>query len=154
MGRRPSAASRTLYSDLNRRFPVLPFTLRALDEDKRGRLGITEILNHQLVTPYPVLAERAGELVAQFKFTAILTSSGTHRITNLTAPFAKSELAITDADLLRILQTGAGASSGSKKSKRGKKAKAAGGAMAVDDDDDDAQPAAAASEAAPTAPNA
>lgn len=36
-----------------------------------------------------VLYERPGELVAQFKFTALLLPSGTHRITGL--PFDKSQ---------------------------------------------------------------
>lgn len=36
-----------------------------------------------------MLYERPGELVAQFKFTALLLPSGTHRITGL--PFDKSQ---------------------------------------------------------------
>lgn len=36
-----------------------------------------------------VLYERPGEIVAQFKFTALLLPSGTHRITGL--PFDKSQ---------------------------------------------------------------
>jgi len=54
-------AARYVFNEINNRFPTLPFTLRALDE-KRGRLGITECLNHDLVNPYPVLYEKPGNL--------------------------------------------------------------------------------------------
>jgi len=115
------AASRFLYSEINRRSPSLPFSLRAVDEDKRGRLGIGEIVTHGLLQPFPVLTEKAGELVAQFKFTALLTGTGTHCITPLTAPFAKSELSITDPELTKLLQTSAAPA---KKKKNKKDAKA------------------------------
>ncbi len=42
----------------------MPFTMRALD-GKQSRLGLVECLNHGLLHPYPVLYEKAGELVAQ-----------------------------------------------------------------------------------------
>jgi len=123
LGGAAGAASRFLFSEINRRFPSLPFALRALDEDKRGRLGIGEIVTHGLVQPFPVLTEKAGELVAQFKFTALLTGTGTHCITPLTAPFAKSELSITDPELNKLLQTSAAPA---KKKKNKKDAKGAG----------------------------
>ena len=44
------------------RFPTMPFTLRAL-ETERSRFGIVECLNHSLLHPYPVLHEKANELV-------------------------------------------------------------------------------------------
>ena len=40
----------------------MPFTLRAL-ETERSRFGIVECLNHSLLHPYPVLHEKANELV-------------------------------------------------------------------------------------------
>lgn len=63
-------ASRAVFSDINRRFPALPFTLRAL-ENKQSRLGLVECLNHGLLHPYPVLYEKAGELVAQVRGSVI-----------------------------------------------------------------------------------
>lgn len=53
------------------------------------------------VTNLQVLYERPGELVAQFKFTALLLPSGTHKITGL--PFdkslCKSDRSIKDPEL-------------------------------------------------------
>ena len=40
----------------------MPFTLRALGTE-RSRFGIVECLNHSLLHPYPVLHEKANELV-------------------------------------------------------------------------------------------
>lgn len=50
------------------------------------------ILNNnfkEIINCSQVLYERPGEIVAQFKFTALLLPSGTHRITGL--PFDKSQ---------------------------------------------------------------
>jgi hypothetical protein len=143
---------------VNRRFPTLPFTLRAVDEDRRGRLGITELASHDLVTPYPVLTEKAGELIAQVKFTALLTANGTQRLTPVPAPLATSQYAITEPALVALLAAPATVST--KKKKRSGKSKGGPGAAAAagtaakvgdgggDDDDDDDAPAPAATAAA------
>eukprot|EP00002_Diphylleia_rotans_P026243 TRINITY_DN521_c0_g3_i1.p1 TRINITY_DN521_c0_g3~~TRINITY_DN521_c0_g3_i1.p1 ORF type:complete len:419 (+),score=109.63 TRINITY_DN521_c0_g3_i1:97-1353(+) len=114
-------AARTLFNDINNRFPTVPFTLRAFEDEARARLGITELVNHNLVTPYPVLFEKQGELVAQFKFTVLLMANGTSRITGLPMPAVQSEHSITDADVKAALQT-------SLKKPTGKKPAAAAGA--------------------------
>lgn len=78
-------ASRAVFTEINTRFPTMPFTLRsaflfstspfslrpvpvshpplfcrALKDEKTARLGITECLKHDLVEPYPVLHEKPG----------------------------------------------------------------------------------------------
>eukprot|EP01119_Soliformovum_irregulare_P004213 TRINITY_DN1521_c0_g1_i1.p1 TRINITY_DN1521_c0_g1~~TRINITY_DN1521_c0_g1_i1.p1 ORF type:complete len:402 (+),score=136.36 TRINITY_DN1521_c0_g1_i1:42-1208(+) len=98
-------ASRYVFNEINTRFPTLPFTLRALDESK-ARLGITELLSHDLVSPYPVLYEKEGEFVAQFKFTVIISSSETKRLTSHPLPYVNSNLKIEDTGLNQILATG------------------------------------------------
>ncbi len=63
-------------AQVTKRFPTMPFTLRALSEGAEGdakqelsqgqmRLGLVECLNHSLMHPYPVLHEKQGDLVAQ-----------------------------------------------------------------------------------------
>jgi len=79
------AAARSIFSEINTKAPTLPFSLTLLDEKKR-RLGITEIVKHELVDSYPVLWEREGEYIAQFKFTALLLPSGTEKLA-ATPPF-------------------------------------------------------------------
>jgi methionine aminopeptidase len=71
--------SRRLLADIDERFPTFPFTLRALDE-KTAKIGIADMVKHDLVHSYPVLIEKEGEFVAHVKFTAALLPSGTVRI--------------------------------------------------------------------------
>jgi len=73
------AAARQIFSEIQKVAPALPFSLTALDEKKR-RMGITEIVKHELVDSYPVLWEKDGEYVAQFKFTVVILPSSTEKL--------------------------------------------------------------------------
>jgi len=72
-------ASRQIFAEINTKFPNHAFCLRSLDEKKR-RMGITEIVKHELVDSYPVLWEKDGECVAQFKFTVLILPNSTVRL--------------------------------------------------------------------------
>uniref|UniRef100_A0A1D1Y722 ERBB-3 BINDING PROTEIN 1 n=1 Tax=Anthurium amnicola TaxID=1678845 RepID=A0A1D1Y722_9ARAE len=74
-------SSRFIFSEINHKFPIMPFTARALEE-KRARLGLVECVNHDLLQPYPVLHEKPGDLVAHIKFTVLLMPNGSDRITS------------------------------------------------------------------------
>jgi len=112
-------ASRYVLNEINQHFPTFPFTLRALDE-KRGRLGITECIKHDLVYPYPVLYEKQGEFVAQYKFTVLVLPSGTDRLNTHPLPYVQSQYKVEDAGITAILQMG---TKRSKKNKNKKKKK-------------------------------
>ncbi|KAG0466522.1 hypothetical protein HPP92_017498 [Vanilla planifolia] len=73
-------ASRFIFSEINQKFPIMPFSARALEE-KRARLGLVECVNHDLLQPYPVLHEKPGDLVAHIKFTVLLMPNGSDRVT-------------------------------------------------------------------------
>merc|ERR1711920_462257 len=75
--------ARQFISEVNRRFPVLPFTLRAIEDEQVARVGVSEAKRHELLEEYPVLTEKNGEFIAQFKFTVLLLPGGTKRITGL-----------------------------------------------------------------------
>ncbi|XP_013200332.1 proliferation-associated protein 2G4 [Amyelois transitella] len=100
-------ASRMFYSEVRNKHGSMPFNLRSFDKETSARLGVVECVNHKLIEPFQVLYERPGELVAQFKFTALLLPSGTHRITGL--PFdksqCKSERSIKDPELNALLNS-------------------------------------------------
>ncbi|RZB60366.1 ErbB-3 bindinb protein 1 [Glycine soja] len=68
-------ASRFIFSEISQKFPIMPFSARAL-EDKRARLGLVECVNHELLQPYPVLHEKPGDFVAHIKFTVLLMPNG------------------------------------------------------------------------------
>merc|ERR1712217_136781 len=75
--------ARQFISEVNRRFPALPFTLRAIEDEQVARIGVSEAKRHELLEEYPVLKEKPDEIVAQFKFTVLLLPGGTKRITGL-----------------------------------------------------------------------
>lgn len=78
-------ASRGLLAEIDKNFPTLPFTLRHLSDVRKARLGLTECMNHGLLTPYPCLHDHSGA-VAHFKCTVLLLPGGTSRVTGLDMP--------------------------------------------------------------------
>merc|ERR1719187_1349272 len=115
-------ASRNFYSEVCNKFTMMPFTLRAFEDEKKARLGVNECTNHELIIPYPVLYEKDGEFVAQFKFTVLLMPNGPLRITHGSwdPECIQSEFSIKDEELRKILT-----SQVSKKTQKKKKKKAA-----------------------------
>merc|ERR1712066_348648 len=72
-------AARALISTINKDFPCFPFSLRHLPEEalKKALLGMKACVEHDLVQPFPVLSEKKGEFIAQFKYTALLLPTST-----------------------------------------------------------------------------
>ena len=60
---------RTLFSEISKRFPTMPFSLRSL-EAPNARFGLVECLNHGLLHPYPVLHEKPDQLVGCLSWTS------------------------------------------------------------------------------------
>mmetsp|Transcript_24234 Transcript_24234/g.53812 ORF Transcript_24234/g.53812 Transcript_24234/m.53812 type:complete len:393 (+) Transcript_24234:79-1257(+) len=114
--------ARQFISEVNKRFPALPFSLRAIEDEQVARVGVVEAKRHELLDEYPVLREREKEIVAQFKFTVLLLPGGTKRITGLPLGPLETQLAptctIEDADLKQLLAS----SANPKKQKKKKKA--------------------------------
>jgi curved DNA binding protein len=79
-------ASRGILSEIDSKFPTMPFTMRHFDDERTAKLGITECSSHGLLTPYPILHERKGAKVAHFKCTVLLLPSGTARASGLPLP--------------------------------------------------------------------
>jgi len=69
-------SSRSFFAEMGKRFPTLPFALRNFEDTTAAKVGVKECLEHDLLLPYPVLKEKEGEVVAQFKTTvAVLPRS-------------------------------------------------------------------------------
>lgn len=79
-------AARSLYSEVTKSHPSLPFTLRGIGEERSVKLGAKECVTHQLLVPYPMLLEKPGESVVHFKFTVLLLQNGTVKVTGLDIP--------------------------------------------------------------------
>lgn len=97
-------AARFVFTEINRRFPTMPFTIGALTDQKQVRLGLVECLNHGLLQPYPVMHEKPGELVVQVKGTVLLMPSGSDIITQFPEQEVNSSVKIEDTEILALLE--------------------------------------------------
>lgn len=117
-------ASRAVLSDVEKKFGPMPFTLRYFDDEVKAKMGLKECVNHKLIEPFPVLHEKDGELVAQFKFTVLLMPTRSHKITGLPIDMDmyKTEYKIEDESILKLMQ---GSNPTAQKKKKKSKAKKA-----------------------------
>jgi len=120
-------AARFIFNEINQKAPVLPFTMRCLDEKKR-RMGIVEMIKHDLLDSYPVLWEKDGEFIVQFKFTALLLPNGTIRLNSFPLPHVTSQYSVDDDPDVQAVK-----SMSTKRKKKKKKATGGGGAAVVAD---------------------
>lgn len=99
-------SARAFFVEVNKRFPTLPFSTRALSDQTAAKVGVRECLNHDLLVPYPVLSERPGEFVAQFKATVVVQPRSTVVIAGaapLDTAKVQSDKSVTDAGLTALL---------------------------------------------------
>ncbi|CAG5131833.1 unnamed protein product [Candidula unifasciata] len=91
-------ASRQFLSETDKKFSLMPFTLRAFEDEKKAKMGVLECVKHDLMQPFNVLYEREGEFVAQYKQTVILMPNGPLKITGLPLEedIYKTELSVTN----------------------------------------------------------
>jgi len=74
-------ASRSVLTEVNKRFPTLPFTIRALTDETQGRMGVVECMKHDMLHAYPPIYEKEGDFVAHIKFTVLVMQSGQVKVT-------------------------------------------------------------------------
>ena len=71
-------SARAFFVEVNKRFPTLPFSIAQFEDATAAKVGVRECSNHDMLIAYPVLTEKSGEFVAQFKCTiAMLPRSAT-----------------------------------------------------------------------------
>lgn len=118
-------ASRAVLSDVDKKFGVMPFTLRYFDDEVKAKMGLKECVNHKLIEAFPLLHEKEGELVAQFKFTVLLMPTRSHKITGLLdfdLSAYKTDHKIEDESILKLLHGSNPTSNKKKKKSKAKKA--------------------------------
>lgn len=116
-------ASRVLYSEIDKKFGAMPFTLRSLSNEQQARLGVIECVKHRLLEPYSVLYDKEGEFIAQFKFTVLLMPSGSHKIAGLPLDLSlfESEHSVNDESLKSLLSQDVSIKATKKKNKSASK---------------------------------
>jgi curved DNA binding protein len=97
--------SREVFTDIKANHPYFPFNIKVLDQ-KIASYGIKEVKDHGLIVPLPVLREKDGIFVAQFKFTVLLMPNGTVRLSSYpaidTSKFV-TDKKISDASVVELL---------------------------------------------------
>ena len=125
--KRPS--SRQILSEIVKKFGTFPFSLRQLDDERTGKVGVVECVRANVLREYKPSADADGSPVSRLWTTIAITKNG---ITRLAAPPAlnldkvKSDKKITDEEVLKILEKPLTRSTGAKsKNKKKPKKKAA-----------------------------
>jgi curved DNA binding protein len=97
--------SRQFFNEVLDNYPSFCFSLNSFQDPIAARIGIKECLEHELLVPYPVLSEKSGAFVAQFKYTVVITKGKTTAITGLPVDTAlfKTENGIKDEAVLALL---------------------------------------------------
>jgi hypothetical protein len=64
-------------------------------------MGLTECVKNELLHPYPIMTEKKGDVVAQFKYTVAVRKEGPFILSGLTIDPSKfqSEHTIDDAEI-------------------------------------------------------
>lgn len=70
------------------------------------RMGLVECVNNELLHPYPILSEKKGEFVAQFKYTIAIRKEGPLIICGNTIDLSRysSEMKVQDESVLKALE--------------------------------------------------
>jgi len=126
--------SRAVFSEITQKSPFLPFTMRMLDEKKR-KMAITEMMKHDMLDAYPVLFEKEGSTIVQFKFTVLMLANFTTRLNNFNLPLVTSEFSIDSVPEVQAIL--ALSMKRKKKSNKKKKGKANANAMEVEGEEED-----------------
>jgi methionine aminopeptidase len=64
-----SKSARQFFHVVSTKYPTLPFSIRGFEDLTGAKVGVRECMTHDLLMDYPVLGEKKGEFVAQFKAT-------------------------------------------------------------------------------------
>lgn len=92
-----TATAKKFMAEVRRKSTSLPFSLRSFDEIANARAGISEAKRHGLLHEYPVIREKEGLQIVQFKWTVLLLPSGTKKVTGL--PFSQAARFVTEKKL-------------------------------------------------------
>jgi methionine aminopeptidase len=102
-------SSRAFFTEVNKKYPTLPFSIRAFEDSTAAKIGVKECISHDLLTAYPVLVEKNGEFVAQFKCTIAILPKSTIVLAggDLLLPVERfeTEKKVNDVELISILES-------------------------------------------------
>lgn len=101
-----SDKARSFLKQVNSKYPSLPFSLRAFEDQTMVRIGVKHCLDHQLIEPFSVVEEEKGEVVAHWKASVAVLANGTVFLSG-NLPFDESRFdtsnKIEDQELANLL---------------------------------------------------
>lgn len=121
-------SSRAFFTEVNKRFPTLPFAIRSFEDTTAAKVGVKECVEHDLITGYPVLTEKAGEVVAQFKCTIAVLPRSTVVLAGSEVAFPadrfETDKKIADEELVALINSDLWKKADKKKGKKEEEKKA------------------------------
>jgi len=108
--------AKKFMAEARRKSPDLPFSLRSFEDGAGARVGVSEAKKHGLLNEYPVIKEKDGKPIVQFKYTVLLLPSGTKKVTGLS--FSQADQFVTEKKLEGELATLVSSSMNPKKLKK------------------------------------
>ncbi len=69
-----SKSARSFFAVVNQKYPTLPFSIRGFEDLTAAKVGVKECTSHDLLSSFPVLTDKPGEFIAQFKATVAVQS--------------------------------------------------------------------------------
>lgn len=100
-------SARAFFTEVNKKYPTLPFSIRSFEDSTGAKVGVKECIAHDLLTAYPVLVEKPGEIVAQFKCTIAVLPKSTVILAGdipLALERFETDKKVTDLELINLLE--------------------------------------------------
>ncbi|TKA30396.1 hypothetical protein B0A50_02623 [Salinomyces thailandicus] len=121
-------SSRQTLSEVQKKFGTFPFSLRQLEDERAGKVGIVECVRGGVVRQYEVIGSTDNEPVDRLLTTIAITKNGLQKLAGPAQPNLdtfKSDKKITDEEVLKILEQPLAKPTSSKPKKNKKKKKSA-----------------------------
>ncbi|OAA55567.1 Peptidase M24, structural domain protein [Niveomyces insectorum RCEF 264] len=135
--------SRKIYSEVQKKFGLFPFSLRQLEDERDAKSGVVECVRGNVFRQYELVGDKDGSPVARLLTTIAITKNGITKLGSappLDLSKFKTDKKITDEEILKILEQPLARNTGTKnknKKKKKKPAKKAAAKAEEEDDDDD-----------------
>jgi len=134
-------SSRATLSEVQKKFGTFPFSLRQLEDERAGKVGIVECVRGGVIRQYEVIGSADNEPVSRLFTTIAINKNGLQRLAappSMSLEQYKSDKKITDEEVLKILeQPLANPSKPKSKNKKKKKKTAKKAAPKAEDEDEE-----------------
>lgn len=118
-------AGRDFITEVNQRFPSLPFSIRSFENVTQTKLGVKHAVEHELIEPFEVHDVKEGELVISFCATVAVCPSGTLILCgneSFNAENFPTDKKVEDSDLSALLELSMDLKEQKKRKKEAKRA--------------------------------